>query len=364
MSKIVECSVTTDAFTDAVSKAFDYTFDGKSRFTCFDKPAVPEEFKIGLIVGPSGSGKSLLLDEFGGGEKIDWDKSKAVISHFSSPEEALDRFGAVALNSIPSLCRPYHVLSNGEKYRAEMARRLKNGAVFDEFTSVVDRDVAKSLCNAIRRYVDRVGLKGLVFASPHYDIVSWLRPDWVFDTMHGDLAVGRSERRPDINLEIFRCKYEAWEIFKHHHYLSEKLNKAARCFMATWNGVPVAFAAFLFFPHPHPRLQNSWRLTRLVVDPSYQGLGLGSRVMNYLASLIRGGGKNKDGTMFVKTAHPNFVQYCESKKDLYRPTAHHKQDRSKEVSKSIKWDLTKRYCGCFEYVGPSHDGNVDLFWEK
>ena len=52
-----------------------------------------------------------------------------------------------------------------------MARALKSNAVVDEFTSVVDRNVAKALSNSIRKYVDRKGLKNIVLVGCHYDVI-------------------------------------------------------------------------------------------------------------------------------------------------------------------------------------------------
>ena len=95
-------------------------------------------------------------------------------------EEASEKLGAVALNSIPDILKPYQTLSTGQKFRAHMARALKDGAVVDEFTSVVDRNVAKALSNSMRKYVDRKGLKNIVLVGCHYDILEYLNPDWVF----------------------------------------------------------------------------------------------------------------------------------------------------------------------------------------
>ena len=69
--------------------------------------------------------------------------------------EAIDKLTAVGLNSVPSWVRPYEVLSTGEKFRADLSRRLKDNAVIDEFTSVVDRNVAKSCCVSISKYIIR-----------------------------------------------------------------------------------------------------------------------------------------------------------------------------------------------------------------
>src|SRR5579859_4772670 len=155
MSRQVTVRVVPDDFTAAASTAFDYAFTGESSFTLWEKPSVPESYKIGLIVGPSGSGKSLLLKEFGTEVKHEWEPTSAIVSHFLSPEDAVDKLMAVGLNSIPAWCKPYHVLSTGERFRADLARSIETGAVIDEFTSVVDRNVAKAASCALRRYVDK-----------------------------------------------------------------------------------------------------------------------------------------------------------------------------------------------------------------
>lgn len=199
---IFTVQVEADEFTKAASTAFDYQFTGISTFEGWNKPVLPEKFGIGLIVGPSGSGKSLMLKQFGSEVQPEWNSNKAIVSHFSSPNDALDRLMAVGLNSIPSWCRPFHVLSNGEQFRANLARRLENNTVIDEFTSVVDRNVAKAVSHSLRRYVDKKGLTGLVLASCHHDILEWLRPDWYFDTIDGTLHDGRLLRRPPIEIRI------------------------------------------------------------------------------------------------------------------------------------------------------------------
>lgn len=143
---------------------------------------IPNNFSIGLIVGSSGSGKSLLLKEFGNSNiKYSWD-NRPIASHFVDYEDCEKRLLGAGLNSIPIWLCPYNILSNGQKYRADVARRLYSGAVFDEFTSVIDRDTAKSLSNSIKKYIKANELKGLVFAAPHHDIIDYLEPDWCYDT--------------------------------------------------------------------------------------------------------------------------------------------------------------------------------------
>ena len=87
MGHLYKSEVVLDNFTKAASLAFDYEFNGISVFEGWNKPEVLDDFKIGLIVGPSGSGKSLLLKEFGESPIIKWNENKAIISHFANPNE-------------------------------------------------------------------------------------------------------------------------------------------------------------------------------------------------------------------------------------------------------------------------------------
>lgn len=184
-------TVVIDSYTKAASKAFDLVFNGKSKFYPWQKPDLPKkEFNLGVIYGASGSGKSTLLLQFGTEEKLEWDPNFAIVSHFDTEDDALNKLSAVGLNSIPAWHKPYHVLSNGEKFRAELAMRVCDNAVIDEFTSVVDRNVAKAASVALSRYVKQAGIKGLVLATCHEDILDWLEPDWIINTNTGEIYDG------------------------------------------------------------------------------------------------------------------------------------------------------------------------------
>lgn len=147
----------------------------------------PDEWNIGVIVGGSGTGKSTIAKEL---------FSNAYIEHFDytaqsviddmpkcSVNEISKMFYAVGFGSVPSWLKPYSVLSNGEKMRVDLARALleKDFVCFDEFTSVVDRQMAQTACIAVNKAVKRLEKK-FIAVSCHYDILDWLQPDWVFDT--------------------------------------------------------------------------------------------------------------------------------------------------------------------------------------
>lgn len=149
---------------------------------------IPEKWNIGVIVGGSGTGKSTIAKEIWGEYYINGYEynSDCVIDDMPKNASVTDitkMFYAVGFGSVPSWLKPYKVLSNGEKMRVDLARTLleKEMSVFDEFTSVVDRQVAKTACIAIHKAIKKQNKK-IILISCHYDILEWLEPDWVFDT--------------------------------------------------------------------------------------------------------------------------------------------------------------------------------------
>lgn len=54
--------------------------------------------------------------------------------------------------------------------------------VFDEFTSVVDRQVAKVICIALKKALKKYPNKKFVAVGCHHDVIEYLQPDWCFNT--------------------------------------------------------------------------------------------------------------------------------------------------------------------------------------
>ena len=133
----------------------------------------------------------------------------------------------MGFSSPPSWVKPYHVLSNGEQFRCDLARALARCdstagglVVFDEFTSVVDRNVARVVSAATAKALRGGRIAGrFVTVTCHYDVTEWLDPDWVID-MAASTFTRRCLPRPKIELAIFRCRRAAWRLFARHHYLS------------------------------------------------------------------------------------------------------------------------------------------------
>jgi ABC-type lipoprotein export system ATPase subunit len=344
----IKYKINKDFFVEECSKPFDFNFNGDI-ITEIPEFTLPVDFNILLIVGPSGSGKSIILNQIGKEDIVEWGYDKSVCSHFETPEDASERLSAVGLNSIPSWVKPYHILSTGEKFRADLARKLKNNAVIDEFTSVVDRKVAVSASFAVQRYIRNKNIKNVVFASCHYDIIEWLNPDYVFDTQTGQMLGRGLERRPEIKLEVLPCSTKAWSIFSKHHYLSGDINKSSRCWLVLWEEEVVGFTSILAFPNGN--FKNAWREHRTVILPDFQGLGIGVRVSDAIGKIIVQNG----GRFFSKTSHSRMGEYRESSY-LWKPTSKNKKNRKDyEYSKKTKEDKYKhkhsrRVCYSHEYI--------------
>lgn len=358
-NKTISSKVRYDEITKQIGKLYDFEFTGETVFELHSiKERVNKEFNIGLIVGSSGSGKSLLLKTFGEEEQPEWKHNLAVSSHFESADEAIKRFTSVGLNSIPSWLRPYHTLSNGERYRVDLSRKVRSNAVIDEFTSVVDRNVAKSCSFAIQKYIRRNEMKNIVFASCHFDVIDWLQPDWIYNTDTRKFKWRLLRQRPEIKLNIFECDAALWEIFKKHHYLTGAINKSGKYFAAFWDEVLIGFAAALPLPSGH--FKNAYRSHRTVVLPDFQGFGLGTKLQNAVAQLFINSGK----TYYSRVSHPVLGMYRNAHPEIWRPTSANETNCMIHKGFAGKWNPDiERVCFSHQYIAPP-DGENLLFQKK
>jgi ABC-type phosphate transport system ATPase subunit len=174
------------------------------------------DWKIGLIVGRSGTGKtSIAKDQFPDAYIRNFDYShKNFVNDFSEKnklDEITTSLCSVGFASPPDWLKGYDCLSQGEKMRVDIARALctkmpineitkKEIIVFDEFTSVVDREIAKIASYAISKAINRSN-KQFIAVTCHYDVKEWLEPDWVFytDTMKFELCDKKKVPDPQLN---------------------------------------------------------------------------------------------------------------------------------------------------------------------
>ncbi len=293
-------------------------------------PLEDRPWHVGLITGPSGCGKSTIARRLWPAEVehsscMSWLADHALIDAFPaelSIKEVTALLSSVGFSSPPAWLRPFAVLSTGQQFRATLARLLAEAlvaprgadatplVVMDEFTSVVDRTVARIGSAALARTVRGRGLR-FIAVSCHDDIIDWLQPDWVY---RPTLAIGGEKagaedaftwrllrRRPKIVVEIARCEAKEWRLFAPNHYLSHGLAASATCFIARWDCRPVAFSAWLPFVGAG---RPARREHRTVTLPDYQGAGIGHALSSLIASMWRGLGYRATST----TTHPALIQ--------------------------------------------------------
>jgi GNAT superfamily N-acetyltransferase len=187
-----------------------------------------------------------------------------------------------------------------------------------------------------------------VAVTCHYDVAEWLEPDWVLDMATCELK-RRRLRRPIIELEIHRCRMAAWQLFKRHHYLSGSLAVGARCYLTTWEGIPVNFSATV----PVITKRNHRRFTRIVTLPDYQGIGIGMRAVAAVASLHRAEGLRIN----VTSSHPALIRHCR-RSPLWKAVNVKKTGGSGRRGTS-KFPTYRSAAGravvSFEYIGEQHD---------
>lgn len=343
-----------------------------------DLPIEAEPWQVGLIVGPSGSGKTSVAKALWPAEfdvYYDW-RDRALLDDFPKGMpigEIIELINSVGFSSPPSWVRPFHVLSTGEQFRVGVARALAEAiaadrsargpggaqasgdsaepklVVLDEFTSVVDRTVARVGSSAIGRTIRQHPELRLVAVTCHDDVEEWLQPDWVYSPASGVFTRRLVQRRPPIDLVVRRVHHSAWNLFRQHHYLDTNLNHAANCFVAFWGERPVCFSSWL--SQPHGQIHNLRREHRTVVLPDFQGVGIGNAVSAHLASMWRALGFRAMST----TSHPSMVR-SRAKSTLWRmhrtparTSGGGMMTRDKAMGRSI---AIARLTAGFEYVGP------------
>lgn len=312
-----------------------------------DIPIEDDNWKIGLIVGPSGSGKTSIGKMIAKNGIYDlyanWPNDRPIIDAIAPDGDfnaVTGSLAAVGLGDVPAWLRPFNVLSNGEKFRAGLARLIcesPNDVVIDEFTSVIDRQIARVGAAAFQKSWRKTG-KRVVLLSCHYDIVDWLQPDWVYDTREARLSRD-CLRRPKIKLDIYKVSGSAWRYFKEHYYLNLPHPVAADYFVGVVDGEIVAHVAVtpLF-------TAKAYRATRLVVMPEWQGVGVGTAFLNAVCQYhLDGNGRcgHKYG-VFFHTSHPQLCGYLRNSQKWRQVSAKLYGDNKTRSNASLKRSSEKK----------------------
>lgn len=278
-----------------------------------DLPIEEKAWQIGVIVGGSGTGKTSIGKKLWRGTPIHkpkWDKSKPIIDQIAvdkSIDIATACLSSVGLGTVPAWLRPFHVLSNGEQFRANLARALADEPsrlIIDEFSSVVDRQIACIGANAFAKAWRRTKDKQAVLLTCHYDVLDWLQPDWVYDTSTNEFSWGYLRQKPKIQFDIYQTNWRFWHLFEPHHYLKLPHMIASTNYVAVIGDELVAHIAV-----STRQGMKEARACRLVVMPEWQGAGIGMRFLNRVCEHWANGENryNKPLRTIFHTSHPNLA---------------------------------------------------------
>ena len=127
---VVESKIESSFRVEKVKGQFDYDANVVRKEFDVDIPIEDMDWNIGLIVGGSGSGKTTIAKKVFENYELftgyDW-SDKAVIDDFAknlSPLQITEALSKVGFSSPPDWLKPFSVLSNGQKMRAELARLI------------------------------------------------------------------------------------------------------------------------------------------------------------------------------------------------------------------------------------------------
>lgn len=254
---------------------------------------------LGVIFGASGSGKTTLARAMFGPECLTdvLDPTRPVIDQFPeswSYDECAAALTGVGLTSVPTWIRPAGTLSNGQRARADAALQLARTSlvVLDEWTSVVDRTVAKVMSHCVAKHARRSINRQLVLISCHADVLEWLNPDWVIDCNTRQVfdrrALWRDFRRDEqLTFDVAPCDRRQWAHFRQYHYLSDKMPANPRTFGLFLNGTQIGFQCFAdYTPLRNKHRARIMHSNRTVIHPDYAGLGLGIRLIDASSAIM------------------------------------------------------------------------------
>lgn len=143
--------------------------------------------QIVMLNGPSGAGKTTLgrsiwesLSDDSPGQLSSCDRGKPLIEAFyEDAESTFALLSDVGLADAFTLCRTFDELSDGQKFRFNLAEAIHSGSsvIFvDEFCSNLDRPLARSLAFVTQKIIRRNRIT-LIAATAHDDLVVDLMPD-------------------------------------------------------------------------------------------------------------------------------------------------------------------------------------------
>lgn len=284
--------------------------------------------RIVLLLGPSGSGKSTALSaiesQFATAcmvQRVAFPPDQAVIDRIAPEEslsEAISMLTACGLGEAGLWLRPFDTLSDGEKFRARLARAValhsRIGAaaplLCDEFCSGLHRRVAKTVAYNLHRLVVRRGLS-VVAACSNDDVVADLNPHAIVHLAGGRCRIDERRVVEKRAISFFRRlriepgakrDYDAFAAM--HYRATDELGFVDKVFVLRDRpgGDPLGIVVYShgplelalrnqatagWFSRNPSRVNKHLRiLRRLVIHPDVRGCGLGHHLVRNTMPLL------------------------------------------------------------------------------
>lgn len=332
---------------------------------------IPSNWNVGLIYGASGSGKTTLAKKLFGEDvfKFVLNVEESIINQFPKSltyDECAALLSGIGLNSVPCWVRPVKTLSNGQRARAEAALLMvQNEGIIniDEWTSVVDRTVAKAMSYCLQKFA-RKHNKQIILLSCHYDVLEWLVPDWLIDCNEQKFHLKQNEdfffsKREQLKFDIRKIGRESWRYFSKYHYLSERLpGGEIYLYGLFYKDIQIGFQCFANYTPRVKGQKTIFHSNRTVIHPDYQGLGLGIKLINESSKIFAT--QNKNYRIMAKfSAVPVFKAMQKQKEWIYLGTKRlmgkMKHGGNMERTGGFREGGIKTFH--FEYIGIKHDKN-------
>jgi Fe-S cluster assembly ATPase SufC len=320
------------------------------------------DFNVGVFLGASGGGKTTLAKQIFGNEIFDikLNEDLPIIDQFDqkySYDERANMLSGIGLTSVMTWIRPIKTLSNGQKARAESAWLMsstKDLIVIDEWSSVVDRTVAKVMSHCVQKFA-RKFKKKIILLSCHNDVLDWLDPDFIVDCNKQDfidrrlLSSDERRRKEQLEFTIREIDKSTWKYFSKYHYLSDKLPVGKIFIYGLFHkNDQIGFQCFAnYCPHKDKSKKMIYHSNRTVIHPDYAGLGLGIKLINKTSKIIYNKGFRVFGAF---SSTPVFKSMTKQKDWVLRSISRDILDRGGSSSNK-NYMRTKVKMYSFEYVG-------------
>ena len=285
-------NIYSDVDSDDVSESFGISGSYIKNITNI---YIPDDFDILYITGDSGCGKTTILSNL----KEQMPDSCDVAEVFDRNESVLDLMRlhkkldegvaiglltSVGLSDITVWLTPYKYLSDSERARFDVAYRyLKSDfVVVDEFLSTLDRKTAKSVSYSIQKFV-RKNNKRLVVATAHDDLVDYLLPSHIIygKSYPSRFKLIRKQYQEYKNIILDSCEFKYGNNYDYNqcqlaelHYRGKFTGGTKEYLFCFHDDEIIGLLVSIYNMHNGGR-----RIARLVVHPSFRGVGIGSELV-------------------------------------------------------------------------------------